>query len=250
MRLPLCLLFFAFLTLLSCVEDTQLSFETQSMSGEICRDCPEVTVQLPSAIGENKVARNINAVLKEEVIAVLNYDSEKEVTTIEEAMESFKLQNQALNRQFKDEKGKWEAQIEGLLLYQNEELLCVRMDCYTDTGGAHGFTYASWFVFELGRGELLLKEELFADLDGFMEIAEEAFRDKEGLKKNESLSKAGLFFEGDRFRLPENIGVLEDGLLLYYNQGEVSSYIDGPIEIRLPYKALKNVLNPEYFLIL
>lgn len=250
MRRPLCLLFFAFLTLLACVEDTQLSFETQSMSGEICGDCPEVTVALPEAQGENKVARNINAVLKEEVIAVLNYDSEKEVATIEEAMESFKLQNQALNRQFKDEKGKWEAQIEGLILYQNEELLCVRMDCYTDTGGAHGFTYASWFVFELGRGELLLKEELFADLDGFMEIAEEAFREKEGLKKNESLSKAGLFFEGDRFRLPENIGVLEDGLLLYYNQGEVSSYIDGPIEIRLPYKALKNVLNPEYFLLL
>lgn len=250
MRRPLCLLFFAFLTLLSCVEDTQLSFETQSMSGEICSDCPEVTVELPAAMGENKVARNINTVLKEEVIAVLNYDSEKEVATIEEAMESFKLQNQALNRQFKDEKGKWEAQIEGLILYQNEEVLCIRMDCYTDTGGAHGFTYASWFVFELGRGELLLKEELFADLDGFMEIAEEAFREKEGLKKNESLSKAGLFFEGDRFRLPENIGVLEDGLLLYYNQGEVSSYIDGPIEIRLPYKALKNVLNPEYFLLL
>lgn len=250
MRHPLGLLLLVFLTMISCAEETELQFESQSLNGEICPDCPKVVIKIPQVVGQSKRADNINNVLKEEVIAVLNFDSDKEVATLEEAMTSFKEQNQSLNRQFKDEKGKWEADIKGEVRYQNDELFCVRMNCYTDTGGAHGFAYSSWFVFELGRGNLLMKEELFSDLTGFMEIAESAFREKEGLKKNESLAKAGLFFDGDTFRLPENIGVMEDGLLLYYNQGEVSSYIDGPIEIKLPYKELKSVLNPEYFLLL
>ena len=244
--------YFLFLILLgflfSCAEDPDLQFENRQLSGEVCKDCPDISIDIPAAVGEGRSAKNINAVLQEEIIAVLNYDDDREVASIEQAMQSFKEQNQALNKQYKDEKGRWEADIKGAVIYQSTELLSIRLECYTDTGGAHGFTYSTWFNFDAQKGELLLNEELFTDLSLFFEIAEEAFREKEGLKKNESLSKAGLFFDGDEFKLPENIGVLHDGILLYYNQGEVSSYIDGPIEIKLPFKKLKDILNPEYFL--
>ena len=248
MRLPHFSFFIFFAFLISCVEDPDLQFETRQLTGDICKDCAEINIEIPTALGEGRSARNINTILEEEIIAVLNYDEQQEVASLEQAMESFKLQNQSLNRQYKDEKSRWEADIKGSLQYQSSELLSIRLNCYTDTGGAHGYTYASWFNFDAHKGELLLKEELFTDLTAFFDIAEAAFREKEGLKKSEPLSKAGLFFEGDQFKLPENIGVTDDGILLYYNQGEVSSYIDGPIEIKLPYDSLKNILNPEYFL--
>ena len=248
MRLFSSCFFVLFALLVSCVEDPDLQFETRQLTGDICKDCPEINIEIPAALGEGPSARNINSVLEEEIIAVLNYDDEQEVASLEQAMESFKLQNQSLNRQYKDEKGRWEADIKGAIQYQSSELLSIRLNCYTDTGGAHGYTYSSWFNFDAQKGELLLNEELFTDLTAFFEMAEEAFREKEGLKKTESLSKAGLFFEGDQFKLPENIGVMDDGILLYYNQGEVSSYIDGPIEIKLSFDSLKNILNPEYFL--
>jgi hypothetical protein len=50
-------------------------------------------------------------------------------------------------------------------------------------------------------------------------------------------------FEKDHFYLPENIGFTEKGIKLLYNQYEVASYADGPIELTLPYKDIRKFLS-------
>jgi hypothetical protein len=50
-------------------------------------------------------------------------------------------------------------------------------------------------------------------------------------------------FEENLFSLPENIGLTAEGIKLHYNQYEVASYADGPIELTLPFPEVKQFLK-------
>ena len=50
-------------------------------------------------------------------------------------------------------------------------------------------------------------------------------------------------FEEDAFYLPENIGFTPKGIQLLYNQYEVSSFAEGPIEVTIPYNEVKKYLT-------
>tara|TARA_B100000795_G_C22768110_1_gene426621 strand:+ start:1279 stop:1413 length:135 start_codon:yes stop_codon:yes gene_type:complete len=43
--------------------------------------------------------------------------------------------------------------------------------------------------------------------------------------------------------LPESIGMSNTEVIIIYNQYEIASYIDGPIEIRIPMDDAKPYLN-------
>ena len=45
--------------------------------------------------------------------------------------------------------------------------------------------------------------------------------------------EATSFFENDTFTLPENLGFSEEDVILVFNQYEIGSYAEGPIELRV-----------------
>jgi hypothetical protein len=99
------------------------------------------------------------------------------------------------------------------------------------------------FFIDTKTGKQIKKEHLFSDLKGFTKLAEQKFRKQQKVPKNVNINETGYWFTDEKFHLPLNIFLTEKGVKLVYNQYEVSSYAEGPIELLIPYKEADKYLK-------
>ncbi len=235
------------LLLFSCGEEKpQLTFKPVSYTGEICAECPKISVNIPHALDKTKIATTINTALREEIIYLLTFDDSVEATTIDEAITSFKNGFLELKNKFPDETMGWEAKIDGKICYDEADILTIKLDSYIYTGGAHGYGASTFLNFDKQKGTELENNELFKNIVNFQKFAEIKFREKEGIPKDKSINSTGYMFEDEIFKLPETMGFTENGLQLIYNRYEVASYSDGAIELTLPYDEVNTFLAVDY----
>ncbi len=231
------------LVLLGCKNESKLTFEPQTISNEACLNCPEITIQIPKALDKTKIAETINTAIEEEIISLLLYDDELEVSTVQDALVSFKNGYLELQKLYSDETTKWEASIQGEITYEDKNLLTIVLNTYLFTGGAHGYTSKQFLNFEKSKAAEIDNSELFSNQADFRMYAESIFRKREQIPRGESINSTGFMFENDSFHLPENIGFTEKGLTLLYNPYEVASFADGTIELVLPHTEVKKYLK-------
>lgn len=141
----------------------------------------------------------------------------------------------------------WSLETEGKVLYQTDKFVSIQLHQYSYTGGAHPNTFSTIWMFNKSNNEPLLLEDLGARIDTLAAIAEEAFRKSVEIPRGQSLAEAG-FFEGESFTLPQNYGLTEEGLLLYYNTYEIAAYVFGPTEVVIPWADLKVVFETDQWL--
>lgn len=239
---PIFYSFLVVLLLFGCQNEAKLTFEPYAFENENCKDCPEVSITIPKALGRTKISKTINTALEEELISLLSFDEEMEVTSIDDAIESFKNGYLELQQLYDDEPTGWEAKIVGTISYEDANFITIALDSYLFTGGAHGYTSKRFLNFDRKKGIELENSELFKSAEDFRAFAEEMFREKEDIPKSESINYTGFMFEQDSFYLPENIGFTKAGLKLLYNPYEVASYADGPIELVLLHTEVKKYL--------
>jgi hypothetical protein len=220
-----------------------MEFGTLNIDSKKCKTCPEVKISLPEAQGNSKIARTVNTALSEEVISLLTFEDSLEVGTLDEAIQSFRKGYEHIQRLYPDETPGWNAEVFAEISYEDEHWLSIRLDTYTFTGGAHGYGSVRFLNFNKHKGAELETWELFRNRDNFEQFAEARFREQENIPENKPINSTGFMFEEDRFYLPENIGLEADGIKLLYNQYEVASYADGPIELVLPYADIQQFLN-------
>lgn len=229
--------------IVSCQDSGNITFEALTLANTKCEECPKVTIEVPNALGNNKLAKSINRALQEEVISKLTFDDEINAETIQEAIESFTNGYFELKKIYPDETIGWQAKINGMVTYEDNELLTIELQSYLFTGGAHGYGSTNFLNFSKKRGKEMDDWELFKDKEGFEQYAETQFRLQHNIPVNKPINSTGFMFEKDHFYLPENIGFTEKGIKLLYNQYEVASYADGPIELTLPYKDIRKFLS-------
>ncbi len=230
------------LLLVGCKSDNKLTFEPIDFQGDTCEGCPQVTITLPKALESGKIAKTINTALSEEIISLLNFEDETEPSNIKEAISSFTKGYLDLKKMYPDETMQWEAKINGEVTFEDEKMITIQLSSYLFTGGAHGYGSTLFLNFDKTKGTELEDWELFASKEDFQSYAETKFRLQEAIPKDQSINSTGFMFEQDSFYLPENIGFTKDGLKLLYNQYEVASYADGPVELTLPYKEVQKFL--------
>ncbi len=228
-----------------CKKKDELSYKPLSFKSEKCADCPKVVVDIFEFNEGNELAKVVNSALKKEVINQLIYDDEIKVSSIEEAISSFKNGYLELKKMYPDETLGWEADIKGSVLYENVDVLSIKLETYIFTGGAHGYSVTRLLNFDKKKNIALENWELFNDPEGFKHFAELKFKIQEDIPQNGTINSTGLMFENDEFYLPNNIGFTKNGLQLIYNQYEVASYADGPMSITLPYAEIRNYLAVE-----
>lgn len=227
----------------SCQDSGNITFELLTLANTKCSECPEVFIEVPKALGNNKLAKSINVTLQEEIISKLTFDDEINAETIQQAIESFTNGYFELKKIYPDETIGWKAKINGMVTYEDDELLTIELQSYLFTGGAHGYGSTNFLNFSKKRGKEMDDWELFEDKEGFERYAETQFRLQQDIPVNKTINSTGFMFEKDHFYLPQNIGFTEKGLKLLYNQYEVASYADGPIELILPYKDIQKFLS-------
>ncbi len=231
------------LMLIGCAEEDAVTFEPFTISSENCQNCSNISIAIPRALGQGKLSETINSALREELIALLNFDEESDAQTIEEAVDAFKKDYKELNDKFPEESMPWEAKIKGGLTYESKQLLTIKLESYLFTGGAHGYSTVRFLNFDKLQGVELEQRDLFSNAKKFEDFAEIAFRRQENIALDDLINSTGFMFETEQFTLPENIGYTEEGILLFYEPYEIASYADGAILLTLPFKDVNAFLN-------
>ena len=236
---------FLVLLLIGCNKSNTLSFENVKLASKTCEHCPLVEINIPKATKKDKISATINSSLEEEIIAELTFDEQEVVTDIESAIISFTEGYANIQKMYPEEMTPWEAKIKAGITYEDSHMITIEIDTYLFTGGAHGYAATRFINFNKNKGVEIEARELFNNTEAFVRFAENKFRQQEKIAENKSINSTGYMFERDAFYLPENIGFTEGGIKLLYNQYEVASYADGPIELVLPYSEVKKYLSGE-----
>lgn len=236
----LCLIF------TSCKKELSFENETFEEKSTIsCKtDCPKITIEVPIAKNGRVISDSINkrvfAVIKE--IVFFEEDSVK-VDDYKSLSKSFIASYEEMHQKFPEDTFGWEAKIIGDVEFQSDQILNLKIDHYTFTGGAHGYQGYRSLLFNTKTGKAINNNQLFKNEKEFKVFAEKTFRNKYKIPANANINATGLMFENDKFQLPQNIFYTSQGLLLYYNSYEAASYADGPKEILFPYNEVNKYLN-------
>lgn len=203
--------------------------------------CPRIVVTIP--VAKNGIAADsINNKVFSTLVNII-YFGEKPSNSknYDQLLSSFIHSYEELQKDAPDEVFGWEGSVTGRIIYQSDDLLNIELKHYTFTGGAHGYSGVRSLLFDPNTGKSVTPEKLFTNLTEFKKYAEKQFREKYGLV-GKPINSKGLMFENDRFQLPQNIMITNDGILLYYNAYEIASYAEGAQELLLPYETAARFL--------
>ncbi len=235
----ICLFMGAFLVLFSCKKDLPLSFTEQHLETS---ENAIVDINYPKAEGGKAVADRINKTIENFLANEINMsEMQEDDLSLSDAIINFDNEYKSFKEDFSDSTQQWEAMIESEVTYISEAVICVSVNSYIDTGGAHGNSRVAFLSFDKKTGTLLKSEDLITDEEAFKDFVKPYF-----IKATQSLSNDNSFedlFFGEDFQLPENIGFGEDGLILLYNVYEIASYSQGFTEFSIPYEKAKPYLN-------
>lgn len=228
-----------FLVLFSCKKDLPLSFTEQHIETS---ENTIVDINYPKAEGPQKVTERINKTIENYLANEINMsETPDDNLSLDDAVTNFDNEYKSFKEDFSDSTQQWEASIESEITYLSETIICMSVNSYLDTGGAHGNSHVSFLSFDKITGELLKQEDIIKDEASFKEFVKPYFiKATQGLSDDSSLED--LFF-GEDFQLPENIGFGEDGLILLYNVYEIASYSQGFTEFSIPYEKAKPYLK-------
>lgn len=222
---------------LACKEESNINFKSNYLEFD---DTAYIEIDYPTAEGNSTAAQLINTTISNYIVNALNFEEDSiSDSDIAKAASKFNNEYKAFQIQFSDESIPWEASIEGELLYTSALISSISINTYISTGGAHGNDYTKLFNFNNATGKLLNAEDVLELNSNFMKLAQQYF-EQEVMKKDENIKD---YFFGEAFKLPENIGLNEYGLIMLYNQYEIASYAQGYTEFLIPLKELEPYLK-------
>lgn len=233
------MLFIALATsVMSCNEEIKLSFVEENI---LQNDNAIVEINIPRAEGEDLVSKLINAKIDNHIANILNFsEDQSETLTRDEAIQKFQTAFSEFKLNIDENAMPWEATFDGDVIFHSSEIICIAVNAYTNTGGAHGNMNITLFNFNAQNGTLLKMEEFISDINAFTAIVKTHFE-----KEIQSESDASMvdYFFGEEFHLPANIGFNDEGVLILYNVYEIATYADGITEFTIPFEELTSVLT-------
>jgi hypothetical protein len=210
-------------------------------------DCASVVIRYPElpAATEDKVFASITSEITRRLIAPV-YEGTRP-GTYEELADTFIEGYKNTQAGFPDYRLGWSMEREASIVHWGESLVCVTFAEVSFTGGAHPNSKKVFVTFRLSDGNIVKLADLLNK--GFeeelTEIGEKAFREARGLKSEESLESAGFWFEDGVFRLNDNFGVTEEGIVFHFGYYEVAPYSMGPTEILITYDQISSLVRSD-----
>lgn len=240
----------AFFLLVSCSkEKEELNFRTETYSQKTklpcAEECPVASVTIPIAEGIPVVADSINQKVFSTMKGIV-YFGEKPfpATDYNSLLQDFMAAYETIQEEDPEEKVGWEAKVEGSVVYESDSILNIKLEHYTYTGGAHGYSGKTSLMFNPKTGKSIPETALFKNREDFKNFAETKFRQAYKISEKDSLNHEGRFmFENSKFILPQTYFYTDKGLLLYYNVYEIASFAEGPKEVLIPYSEMQPYLK-------
>ena len=161
----------------------ELSFENKKFSKKstiLCKqNCSEIKVEIPFAKSNSVAADSINKKVFSIVKELVYLDEKPLVKDDYEVLVSSFIQSFEMTKEeFPDTTFGWEANIEGTIKYQSDNLINIEIDHYTFTGGAHGYEGLQSLFFDPKTGKTIPNENLFKNTTELKKMVETKFRSK------------------------------------------------------------------------
>ncbi|NRA91375.1 MAG: DUF3298 and DUF4163 domain-containing protein [Psychroserpens sp.] len=229
----------AIITLRSCADEPTLDFSEESIERS---DKAEIAINIPLAEGDQERSDLINSTLNNYIVSQCNLSEDSAgQLSLEDALVQFENEFEAFKTKFPDSAQQWEFFVDGEITFSSEHLICIALNTYLDTGGAHGNTNITFFNFNPETGEQFSLSELIDDSNSFSSLVEQELM--KHLSAKDKGNTAEDYFFGKDFQLPESIGFSDEGVIILYNPYEIASYSQGIIEFTIPYEMIDSNLN-------
>lgn len=228
---------------MSCDREKKIEISSESFTEKelpICKDsnCPEITINYVTVFGNTTISEKINSKINDYIFRslLIGEDTIPTAKTIQEAATGFVESYNSDKAKFPDMAGEYFAEITVNEIYTSPEHICIEMRQNLYTGGAHGYGTTSFLNIDPKTGDELTSKELFKNKNKFTAFAEKEFRAQQKITEKQSINDTGFWFEDEKFYLPKSVGFIKDSLIFVYNQYEIASYADGPIELKIAMK--------------
>lgn len=233
------LLFVLPFLIISCNKEVKIGFTEENIETS---EHADISINFPKAEGTNDVANRINTTLQNYIVDQTNLSEDSQTSlSIHDAVAKFNYEFNSFKSDFPDSTQKWEAFIDGEVTHRSPELICIAINSYLDTGGAHGNTNVRFFNFNPQTGTSLHTKDLIGNIKGFSEVVEQKLKDE--IKTNTDNESMEDEFFGKDFQLPETIGYSDEGIIILYNPYEIASYAQGIVEFTIPFEDVSSFLN-------
>ncbi|KAB1067351.1 DUF3298 and DUF4163 domain-containing protein [Tamlana haliotis] len=226
-------LFFTLFVLFSCEKEYTITFTENHLASKASEN---ITINIPKAEGKASIVDPINTRIENHVIKSLQIGSSNSIQakSIGASIDAFNNEFEAFKNDFPKTQQIWEAQIDGEVLYQSDQIISTSITAYTNTGGAHGILKISFLNFNSQNGSIISNSELFNDKEGVEKIAKPYYQN--------AIEDKNILSNPDEFTWPENIAYTEDGLVFLYNTYEIADYSEGVIEFKIPFDEVQPYL--------
>ncbi len=184
-----------------------------------------------------KINRNVESALAEQIAF---FEEDTDNLTLDDALVQFENRFISFKNDFEPNATLWEVTINSEVVFQSINVITISIDSYTFTGGAHGNSVITLLNFDPETGNLYTQNEVFKKNNDFTELVEHYFKTETATKTNDNSES---YFFGEDFKLPENIGFKEDGVIFLYNTYELASYAEGITEFIIPYSEISKFLK-------
>jgi hypothetical protein len=171
----------------------------------------------------------------------------KQAATPEAAADQFLAEYRNARQESPDATPPWILNRKAEIAYQDPKVVSLRLSEEISAGGAHGNSTVRYASFDPATGRRLGLADLVtpAGEARLTELGERELRKKHQIPPEQSLADAGFTFEGGAFALSDEVAVLAEGLVVYYNTYEIAPYAYGPTEIVIPRSDLVPLAKPD-----
>jgi hypothetical protein len=128
------------------------------------------------------------------------------------------------------------------VLLNDGKYLTLQIEGYTYMGGAHGSPTAAVATFDVLIGKQLTWSDLVTDQKALQAVAEQAFRtERADVFQPGDGAESFVFDDIFQFALPQNYGLVENGIFCYYLAYEVGPYAMGSTQFVIPFAELGEI---------
>lgn len=154
--------------------------------------------------------------------------------------EYFKTNKNSVKDYLGNFKQTWEQNSDMNLFQKDNNLLTLEYTGYGFSGGAHGYSYQNYKIYDLKNNKTLQLKDIFTTTDPkiWNSILMKNFL------SNKQYTKELLFDK--EIPLNNNFYYNDKGVHFVYGQYEIAPYAAGIIDITLPYQEISKYLQPEF----
>lgn len=212
-------------------------------------NCVEVNLNWPE-IGQGSdplkksVASWTNAYLVG-ILAPPSNPDEAASMSLDDAVQSFIKSQQEFIKEAPDSPAaQWLAETHDTILLNDGKHLTLQIDGYAFQGGAHGSPSSAVATFEAATGKQLGWDDLVTDKAALQSMAEQKFKaERPDLFQPTDGSEPFAFDDIFPFALPQNFGLVEQGIYFLYIPYEVGPYAIGGTSFVLTFEELGALLK-------